>query len=295
MQKFVVSAVATDDVEIMRLALAKFLKVDDMPPLGEQDLQRLHDEYMQEMTGTTPLPHEHFKPMFALWQKFARASRYLGFRNVQEHHINIRYQDAMPLISLHAMDIKKELIPISYAIPTLPALLAMVDTHSKMVEVGAGSGYLALQLADLGADIVCCDVDVQKHPKSFYTVKEMDGRDFIRSHDGFPDRALLICWGYYKDGIPEQYEEMIKLFRGDFLYIIGEHRYDQRTFCLAKCGRDVQDQWVQIGVYDLPAFEDYRLYNQLAIYKRKEAVAFDDTNTVALQMRSPTLRGLEYL
>lgn len=285
-------ALATDDVDVLRRALAKYLKVDDMPKLTDEDLERLHDDYMEEMTGTTPLPHDNFNPMFKLWTRLARHCRYIGFRNVKEHYLSVRYPDIVPTVLSTAMNIKMDATSISHSIPTLPAMLAMLDTRSKIAEVGAGSGYLASQLADLGADIVCCDVDVKKDTTFFHKIEEMDGREFIRKHNGFPDRALLICWGYYKNGIPRKYEQMIKLFKGDFLYVIGEQRSDLCTFCLAMCKDNVQDQWKKIGVYDLPAFEDYRLYNQLVIYKRI-GVTIEDLPK--LQMRPQTRRNLEYL
>ena len=273
----------------MRLALAKYHRVDELPALAKEDFDRLHAEYMAEMTGTTPLPSASFNLMFTLWKAVAKKGRYFGFRNVKEHCLNIRYPDEMPDVSTN---LKASLVHITYSIPTFPALLAMVDTQSQIAEVGAGSGYLAEQLAVLGADVVCCDVDVDKQENLFHPVEEMDGRDFIRKHDGFPDRALLICWGYYKDGIPEQYEEMVRMFKGDFLFIIGEQRADLCTFCLAMCEPEVREQWERIATFDLPAYEDYGLYDQLVIYKR----AGRDVEAPTFHMR-PTARrrDLEYL
>lgn len=288
------NALKSDDLEVMRLALAKFHKVDEMPALTKEEVDAFHDAYIEEMTGTTPFLNQDFNPVFTLWQKIARKGRYLGFRNVQEHYVKLRCPDAMPDVAPGTMEMNRILNVITYAIPTLPSLLAMVDTHNKIAEVGAGSGYIASLLAELGADVLCCDVDVEKHQgKLAYKVEEMDGREFIRKHDGFLDRALLICWGYFKNGIPEQYEEMIQLFKGDYLYIIGEQRADLATFCLAMCEDEVQDQWERIGVYDLPAMEDYMLYDQLVIYKRVGVPAKVDAPI--LQMRPCARRGLEYL
>lgn len=282
-----------DSLKELKRTMAKRLKVNDMPVLTKEDLDRMHEEYMKEMKGTTPRPTKEFNPLFNMWEKIAREARYLGFRNVQEYRLFFRVSDdEMPNITPVTMHMKQMLTSVAYSIPTLPSLLAMVDTHNKIAEVGAGSGYLAYHLSLLGGDIVCCDLDVDKQPDCYYEVEEMDGREFITKHDGFPDRALLICWGQYKDGAPEQYEEMIRQFKGPFLYVIGEQRSDLCTFCLAMCDDDVQDQWVRIGVYDLPAFEDHRLYNQLVIYQRETC---RETCTPQLQMRPTTRRGLDYL
>ena len=287
-------ALNSDDIEAMRLALAKHHEVDEMPVLTKEDVDGFHDAYMEEMTGTTPFP-EGFNPVFTLWEKLARLYRYLGFRNVQQHYIKLRCPDAMPTVDPEMKEMNRMLDILTYAIPTFPALLAMVDTHDKIAEVGAGSGYVASLLAKLGADVLCCDVDVEKYKgKLAHKVEEMDGRDFIRKHDGFSDRALLICWGYWTNGIPKQYEEMIRLFKGDYLYIIGEQRAGMCTFCLAMCDDEVQDQWEMIGLYDLPALTDYMLYDQLVIYKRTSVPAKVDAPK--LQMRGPpTRRGLDYL
>jgi protein-L-isoaspartate O-methyltransferase len=37
-------------------------------------------------------------------------------------------------------------------------MLAMIDTHAKIAEIGCGSGYLAKQMVSLGADMMCCDI-----------------------------------------------------------------------------------------------------------------------------------------
>lgn len=37
-------------------------------------------------------------------------------------------------------------------------MLAMIDTHAKIAEIGCGSGYLAKQMISLGADMMCCDM-----------------------------------------------------------------------------------------------------------------------------------------
>lgn len=278
-----------DELGSLREALLP--DVAALAPLTDADFDRLHAEYMAEMHGETPFLQPPFNIMFCQWAKYARQRRFLGFRNVNDHYLNLRYPDKMPqLCKPSVMHLCNN---VCCAIPTMPALLAMVDTHYKMAEVGAGSGFLAQQLTTLGADIVCCDIDTTVRRVLYRHMQKMDGRAFLQANDGFPDRALLMCYGYYKDGIPEQYEEMIDLYKGDFIYLIGEHRQHAATFNLSMCKPETQQQWEKIGIFDLPSFRDYQYYSQLVLYQRIKPKV--NSTTLTFPQRGPTHPKKNYL
>lgn len=90
----------------------------------------------------------------------------------------------------------------SFSIPVIKALEA-VAALSPIVEIGAGSGYWAMCLSELGADIIACDSRVpgegspwdihagnQWHQDTWYPVDEGDERAAAL----YPGRALLLCW-----------------------------------------------------------------------------------------------------
>ena len=90
----------------------------------------------------------------------------------------------------------------AFSIPTA-GVLRLVADFSPIVEIGAGSGYWAMCLASMGADVAAFDRRVpgdgepwditgknQWFDDVWFTVDEGDD-----SCAGFyPDRALLICW-----------------------------------------------------------------------------------------------------
>ncbi len=97
----------------------------------------------------------------------------------------------------------------SEAIPTLDAL-ELLASLSPLVEIGAGAGYWARLLDDLGADIIATDhVASQSNiwtssSQPWTTVKVCDALDAVRQHG---HRNLFCCWptrphGYLEAALP---------------------------------------------------------------------------------------------
>jgi hypothetical protein len=89
----------------------------------------------------------------------------------------------------------------AFAIPTSD-ILATVARYSPLVEIGAGSGYWAMCLSSIGADIVAYDIfppggdpfNISQRNwqfrKSYFDI--LKGNDSaVASH---PDRTLFLCW-----------------------------------------------------------------------------------------------------
>ena len=81
--------------------------------------------------------------------------------------------------------------------------LDIIAAHSPLVEIGAGTGYWAMCLTELGADIVACDARVPGegapwdptsgnpwHDDTWFPVEEGDES----AAAFYPDRTLFLCW-----------------------------------------------------------------------------------------------------
>lgn len=109
----------------------------------------------------------------------------------------------------------------AWAIPT-PGDIAWIASRldgRPLVEIGAGTGYWAAQLARAGVDVVAFDkepggnhwcADVQYHP-----VHEA-GHDAAGDH---PGHALMLCWPPYSRPVAA---DALRAYAGDLLIYIGE-------------------------------------------------------------------------
>ncbi|RYE23409.1 MAG: hypothetical protein EOP45_06920 [Sphingobacteriaceae bacterium] len=101
-----------------------------------------------------------------------------------------------------------------------------------MVEIGCGSGYMAMLLKKLGSDIICCDIAKGETigmflEKGGIPFTNEDGRDLLKRLNGCPERALLMSWGHPTH--KKVLTEILDMFKGPLLFIIGE-RSDGCTF-----------------------------------------------------------------
>lgn len=88
----------------------------------------------------------------------------------------------------------------AFAVPSAAALAAVVP-HSPILEVGAGSGYWAMELALAGADITATDPrrggfhqtgpEWHQTGPEWHQVERIPAEEAIGLH---PGRSLLMCW-----------------------------------------------------------------------------------------------------
>lgn len=145
--------------------------------------------------------------------------------------------------ALKGVDYWKDLLhAYAHAIPT-PEALKVLARLSPLVEVGAGGGYWARLLTDLGVDIIATDAEPPTSnswtSKSPWTnVKIGDAVEVARF---YPDRTLFSCWpdrpgGYMDDVIPAYAGSTIALITTppmgpeymDQLYVLLEEGWDLR-------------------------------------------------------------------
>ncbi len=117
----------------------------------------------------------------------------------------------------------------AFSIPTMD-ILGVVARRSPIVEIGAGSGYWAMCLNQLGADVIAYD----RHPpeegtpwwepsnpwfeREWFQVREGDEK-CARHH---PDRSLLLCWPPPGDPMAAAALSMYREAGGHTLIFIGD-------------------------------------------------------------------------
>jgi len=108
------------------------------------------------------------------------------------------YDLAMPLLAEpgYASNQMRELTELrkryAYAIPTPTALTMIARRARKLIEIGAGTGYWAKCLSELGVDIVC--MDRKPWAEIHYPVEVGDIAELRKAFEREPDRSLFICF-----------------------------------------------------------------------------------------------------
>lgn len=108
----------------------------------------------------------------------------------------------------------------SFALPSRETLQAITEHTTRIVEVGAGSGFWASQLAMAGADVVATDI---YEPGEYavrtpwHPVERLDAVEATRQH---PDRDVLMVWP--PQGADWPLEIARNLAPGRLIIFIGE-------------------------------------------------------------------------
>lgn len=171
----------------------------------------------------------------------------------------------------------------AWAIPD-PAALAFVAEHCspRAIEIGAGTGYWAWQLSQLGVDIVVYD----KAPPQLVTSNHWHSpRDdkrgklsgetrtvFFAVRKGthtvlakHTDRTLFLCWTPYNTNMAF---DCLKNYQGKRLVFIGESEGgctgDDAFFEL------LDKEWEEIASHQIVQWSG--LHDSIAVYERKEVL-----------------------
>lgn len=147
----------------------------------------------------------------------------------------------------------------AWAIPT-KEVVELIAAHSPIVEIGAGTGYWAFLIEQVGGDIICSDKEPPELTDQWYPVHWADHT--CLEDGGFADRALFICW--------PRFDEMwsvdaLEFYDGDTVIYIGEGR----SGCTAPepfFDRLDQEGWQQTHDHDIPIWEGMK--DRLTIYER---------------------------
>jgi hypothetical protein len=134
--------------------------------------------------------------------------------------------------ALHLMDYRYELITkFAFSIPTISDL-ELIREYSPIIEIGAGSGYWAYCLSQLGVDIITYD----KYPPEITNPWLWDERntwfdnEWFTVTEGdesaaavFPDRSLLMAWPMLNNSMAKNALENYVNASGHTLIFIGNH------------------------------------------------------------------------
>lgn len=185
----------------------------------------------------------------------------------------------------------------SWAIPNQAAIEIIARVVSEnglkgVIEIGAGSGYWAYCLHQVGVDVIAVDSfawSVHAEAKKWHEVRR-GGPPEAAKH---PDRALMLCWPpmsshnrrVHKYSSRLSWEAEIDLnpmygetnmggaslqrFRGEWVVYIGE----SRNGCTGDLTmwRILDTQFEEVEVCDIPNFENIR--DALFVYRRKGGLA----------------------
>ncbi len=123
-----------------------------------------------------------------------------------------------------AMRRKGAIHKYAFAIPT-PNILEKIVKYSPIIELGAGRGYWAWVLQQMGAEVVAFDTSPpdNKQLKNGYfkggktwTKVEQGDHSVIKE---YPGRSLFICWPPYDNSMAHL---CLKAYRGNTVIYIGE-------------------------------------------------------------------------
>lgn len=150
---------------------------------------------------------------------------------------------------------------MSFAIPT-PEALDLIADHSPIVEIGAGTGYWAWCLQQMGVDILAYDIRPPQGTlenlwfQCWWTDVRRGGAIKARRH---PDRALLMVWPY----MDTMATQALKAYRGDTMVYVGEGSggctADDSFF-------DLLDDWSEIACLQLPQWDG--INDHLTVWRR---------------------------
>lgn len=104
----------------------------------------------------------------------------------------------------------------SWAIPNREAVETIAG-HEPIVEVGAGTGYWAYLLEQVGGDVVCYDVAPPGDDERWHEVRR--GGPEVLLEGTFDDRTLFVCWPAFYETLAH---DALEAYGGDTVVYVGE-------------------------------------------------------------------------
>lgn len=174
---------------------------------------------------------------------------------------------------------RKSVSHYAWAVPTEDAIRRIIEC-GPVVEIGAGSGYWASLIAQLGGDVVAYDQYEPSENKDYpfeqgwFKVDE-GGPEKAAEHS---DRALFLCWPPYAMSFAF---ECLKAYQGDTVIFVGEgtggctgdddffQAIGEDTYSLSDSAtRKGADDWEEVECVTIPQWEG--LHDHMTIYRRKK-------------------------
>jgi hypothetical protein len=154
---------------------------------------------------------------------------------------------------------QKMVTNFSWAIPNEEALKQIKALEMPIVEIGAGSGYWARLLQDIGVEVIPIDnTEVPNNyvAKKYTTIISGSVEDLVH----YQNHALMLCWPPYDAPMAA---EALMYYPGNVVIYIGEGN--------GGCTGDdkfhqVLDKWNLIQAVQIPQWNG--IHDELFIYKR---------------------------
>ncbi len=152
----------------------------------------------------------------------------------------------------------------SWAIPNLAALQEIAK-HSPIIEIGAGSGYWAYMLSQMGARVTAYDDHSWGYPENnWFTVQKLNIYDI-----GFKypeQRALFLCWPTQETGMATVALHNYRIHHGKTVIYIGDWGPNSATAEMSFFQNLVRD-FDKVTDVEIPNWPGY--HDRLSIWKLK--------------------------
>jgi hypothetical protein len=117
-------------------------------------------------------------------------------------------------------DLRRKLVAAyAWAIPS-PLALETIARYQPLIELGAGTGYWAFCLRQMGVDITAMDRN-EKAPPQWSAVVHGDESLLEDASSPLHQKSLMLCWPPLSELLAER---ALQLYRGDTVIDIGEPR-----------------------------------------------------------------------
>lgn len=201
-------------------------------------------------------------PLYDIWNKTHAGKNGWFFED---------WQDRKAAVRLYA-----------WAVPSEEAIRAIIAC-GPVVEIGAGSGYWASLIAQLGGDVIAFDQYEPKANKDYpfeqgWFPVQKGGPEKAAEH---PHRALFLCWPPYESSFAL---DCLKAYQGDTVIFVGEGPggccADDAFFSAmgdavwswnedGEAGERpaVSNEWERVSEVDLPQWSG--IHDHMTIYRRK--------------------------
>lgn len=144
----------------------------------------------------------------------------------------------------------------SWAVPN-QEVIEVIASYSPIVEIGAGAGYWAFLIQQLGGEICCYDI---KPPEQVWFKVQEGGPEKIQDH---LDYTLFLCWPPCDESMAM---DCLKLYSGKILLYVGEGdggcTGDDEFHMLLENGFE------EMQYVDIPQWSG--IHDHLLVYQRKE-------------------------
>jgi hypothetical protein len=153
----------------------------------------------------------------------------------------------------------------AWAIPCDEAL-EEIAKHGPIIEIGAGTGYWASLLIEMGVDVVAYDTNPPATHSNHFHAKGTTWTEVLEgSHEKVlehPDRTLFLCWPPYDDDMAL---DCLRPYTGDVVLYIGEGEWG----CTANAAFHtlLADGFEETATIWLPQYDG--IHDRLEVWRRK--------------------------